>query len=522
MQQFDPDNPEHDSDVQSDLRKRQLGHYAGGIKIIRACQHARQAGIDWIWIDTCCIDKTSSAELSEAINSMYRWYRQSKVCYAFLDHTPWTESDWFERGWTLQELLAPGDVHFLDANWELVGTRVSSAAMISERTGIDAELLRGSPSSMLSQYSVAQRMAWAANRKTTRLEDRAYSLLGLFDVTMPLIYGEGERAFERLQEQIIQSSDDQTILAWDRYIGPDTSGPQALLAPRPDCFAGLHNLVAIRDAQQPRMTFSLGKSGLSITMPFLADWNVGVLACGERGDPCHLGLSLKPYSSMSNMFVCRACSYQKLPMDIGHNTIQKDFVIVRQNVPRPRTLVSFDEKVLHAWFAQAKSNAWLESNLTYPLRMTSHLPRRAWDTQKVLFRLDSWPLRSAGAVFTYTTHGQRVSRNRWRETFAINVCFAIHRPNLCDDWESLRISLAQNSAVSVTYANDVSVDQACLVLINKLATRRPENADLYQSAQIELQGFDRKPTMLIARMTWKVISAMPTLEIGMSIIPSID
>jgi hypothetical protein len=520
MQQSDPDHFEHGPDLHIESRKRRLENCAGGNKIIHACEKARQDGIDWIWIDTCCIDKTSSAELSEAINSMYRWYRQSKVCYAFLDHNPWTESDWFERGWTLQELLAPGDVRFLDANWDLVGTRVSSAELISERTGIDAGLLRGSPSSMLSQYSVAQRMAWAAHRKTTRLEDRAYSLMGLFDVTMPLIYGEGERAFERLQEQIIQSSDDQTILAWDRYVGPDTTGPQALLAPRPDCFAGLHKLVAIRDAQQPGTAFSLGKAGLSITMPFLPEWNVGVLACGEQGDPCPLGLSLKPFSSMDNVFACRARSYERLPMDISHNTVQKNLVVVRQNVPRPHTLVSFDEKVFHAWFAQAKSNAWTKSNLTYPLRMTSHHPQGAWDTQKLLFRLGSWTMQSAGAVFTYSTHGQRVSRNRWRETFAVNVCFAVYQPKFSDDWESLGISLAQNSAISVNYAKDVSVDQACKTLMEKLAIRHPENADLDQSAQIELQGLDRKPTLLIARMMWKLISATPTLEIGMSIIPS--
>jgi hypothetical protein len=156
MQGLDQDEDSDEFGTRFHMRQEQLRSSVGGLKIISACKQARQEMIEWIWIDTCCIDRTSSAELSEAINSMYRWYKESHVCYAFLAHTPWTESDWFERGWTLQELLAPDVVRLFDARWEYVGTRRSKAKILSDRTGIDVELLRVIPSSTLSNYSVAQ------------------------------------------------------------------------------------------------------------------------------------------------------------------------------------------------------------------------------------------------------------------------------------------------------------------------------------------------------------------------------
>ena len=102
-------------------------------------------------------------------------------------------SEWFDRGWTLQELLAPREVNFYDKHWHFIGTKSSLSDTISTRTNIAAEVLRGTKG--LLDYSIAQRMSWASRRVTTRDEDIAYCLLGIFDVSMPLIYGEGEKAF---------------------------------------------------------------------------------------------------------------------------------------------------------------------------------------------------------------------------------------------------------------------------------------------------------------------------------------
>ncbi|KKP04276.1 heterokaryon incompatibility protein [Trichoderma harzianum] len=199
---------------------------AGFSKISATRKKAYSHGLDYAWVDTCCIDKTSSAELGEAINSMFKWYRDSAIAYAFLEDYPSSKienaavnttsvgfghSRWFTRGWTLQELIAPQRLEFYNKSWENVGENKSIAKELEEITGVDAFVLNGGP---LQQVSVGGRLSWAANRETTREEDLAYCLFGLFDVNMPLIYGEGGKAFLRLQEHILQQSDDHTIFAW--------------------------------------------------------------------------------------------------------------------------------------------------------------------------------------------------------------------------------------------------------------------------------------------------------------------
>jgi hypothetical protein len=194
---------------------------AGYNKIQFCGDRARRDGLQYFWVDTCCIDKSNSTELQEAINSMFRWYRYAIKCYVYLPdvlrppsdsadgfNEPWEstfrKSEWFTRGWTLQELIAPALVDFFSKEGELLGNKVSLERHICEITGIPVNALRGSP---LSDFSVTERFSWAASRKTYRQEDSAYSLLGIFDVNMPLIYSEGkDRAFQRLREEIEKAS----------------------------------------------------------------------------------------------------------------------------------------------------------------------------------------------------------------------------------------------------------------------------------------------------------------------------
>ncbi|KAI0768707.1 heterokaryon incompatibility protein-domain-containing protein [Trametes elegans] len=211
-------------------------------KIRRCCEYARTRGISYLWTDTCCIDKTSSAELSEAINSMFDWYSLAEVCYVFLADVPDTEdpqlwgssfrlSKWFTRGWTLQELIVPRDNIFLSRTWRMIGNKARLANVIHEITGVDLEVLMHTRP--LHSVSVAVRMTWASGRATTRVEDEAYSLMGLFGVRMPVIYGEGRQAFVRLQEEIMRRIPDQSLLAWVRTSSPHV--PPTLDAP-----PGLH------------------------------------------------------------------------------------------------------------------------------------------------------------------------------------------------------------------------------------------------------------------------------------------
>ncbi|KAH7393735.1 hypothetical protein BKA64DRAFT_724800 [Cadophora sp. MPI-SDFR-AT-0126] len=196
---------------------------AGYGKIQFCGEQARRDGLQYFWVDTCCIDKSNAVELQEAINSMFRWYRDATKCYVHLpdvsrprpdpadgSNEDWVsifrKSEWFRRGWTLQELIAPVSVDFFSKEGELLGNKVSLERHIGEVTGIPARALRGSP---LSDFSVDERLSWAASRETFRQEDKAYSLLGIFNVNMSLIYSEGkENAFRRLKKKIQKSLTD--------------------------------------------------------------------------------------------------------------------------------------------------------------------------------------------------------------------------------------------------------------------------------------------------------------------------
>ncbi|KAF5339513.1 hypothetical protein D9758_016362 [Tetrapyrgos nigripes] len=214
----------------------------GWQKVVGTCEQASKDGLEWVWIDTCCINKESSAELSEAINSMSRYYRESFLCYVYLSgyhvdrygyphmehgNAAFANCRWFTRGWTLQELLAPaGDsMVFFDAEWIDIGTKLGLRKAISRVTRISPDILINGN---LGEVSIAAKMSWAADRLTTREEDAAYSLMGIFGVNIPPLYGEGgDRAFMRLQEEIIRYSTDQSIFAWSAPI--DVTRPHVLL-----------------------------------------------------------------------------------------------------------------------------------------------------------------------------------------------------------------------------------------------------------------------------------------------------
>lgn len=257
-----------------DIANGQASEKFGYKKLEEACLQASREGFAYVWIDTCCIDKSSSSELSEAINSMYRWYSQAAVCYAYLFDVPdgidpeqdavFAQSEWFCRGWTLQELVAPAHMEFFSQGWMFLGAKSTLTGVLSGATGIDVHVLTGT--THLSSVSVAKRMSWAAKRQTTRLEDQAYCLMGLFDVNMPMIYGEGSKAFIRLQEEIMRNTDDETLFAWkEKGASTNPRYPYGLLAKSPACFEDSGNFVPFRERLRP--AFSMTNKGLQITLP---------------------------------------------------------------------------------------------------------------------------------------------------------------------------------------------------------------------------------------------------------------
>ena len=283
-------------DIQS--RSRDLIQRKRGFKKIQqCCRQAIKDGIDWVWVDTCCIEQSSSTELSESINSMFRWYELAVVCYAYLSDVRvshlcgeqnamvFRNSSWFRRAWTLQELLAPRQVVFFSNSWENLGTKFELSDLVSEATNIDQEYLASrldkrsnkmTPPTNIKAASLAKRMSWAVGRQATRPEDIAYSLLGIFDVNMPLLYGEGkEKAFFRLQEEIMKDSDDHSLLVWaasnndhaqpNLYPGSGHSRHFAF-ATSPEDFINMGNIVSFV-SQEGDPPYNTTNRGLQISLP---------------------------------------------------------------------------------------------------------------------------------------------------------------------------------------------------------------------------------------------------------------
>ncbi|KAK5720405.1 hypothetical protein LTR17_015042 [Elasticomyces elasticus] len=307
-------------------------------KVRSTCQKARANNVQYVWIDTCCIDKSSSAELTEAINSMFYYYHHATVCYASLSDLSATQffttfdSDvacesnklnvlaacrWFNRGWTLQELIAPTEVRFYANDWTFLSLRSTMVTLLATITGIQPRALdwpresirhTATLDTILDSFSTAQRMSWAAKRQTTRLEDIAYSLLGIFGVKMPLLYGEGKTAFLRLQMEIIKFSTDQSIFAWEHLnLQSDNSNSEQrekLLAPHPMHYAAVAKVIRTspiqgvrtsEDMSAPQSAFDITNEGLRITLPiikparikdahFTANAHYAVLNCSSQGD----------------------------------------------------------------------------------------------------------------------------------------------------------------------------------------------------------------------------------------------
>ncbi|CZR66414.1 uncharacterized protein PAC_16315 [Phialocephala subalpina] len=208
----------HDQEVTfNDIVKGSGRTKAGHNKIEFCASQAQEDGLEYFWVDSCCIDKSSSAELSTALNSMFKWYRKAKKCYVYLTDVSTTSSEncdtwksefrksrWFTRGWTLQELLAPKTVEFFSKERSKLGDKSDLEELIHEVTGIATEALRGAS---LSLFTVVDVFSWADGRQTTEPEDKAYSLLGIFNVFLPPIYGEGEgHALRRLREAVKQKA----------------------------------------------------------------------------------------------------------------------------------------------------------------------------------------------------------------------------------------------------------------------------------------------------------------------------
>src|SRR3569833_1317723 len=250
-------------------------------KLDGACTQAAADSLPYLWIDAICVDKRSSAELTESINSMYRWYHGAEICYTYLADVTVADGDkeqqiqakladcrWFTRGWALQELLAPVDVRFFDCQWRFFGTKTTLCETIEKITHIHQDYLLSIKE--VTEASGAQRMSWVAGRMTTKDEDMAYCLLGLFDGAIPIINGEGgSKAFRRLQDEILKSPGmkDDSIFAWgledpERPRNAAVPIPGGLFSPSPTVFAGSEVILRPRHSESNLPGLSSGYSNI--------------------------------------------------------------------------------------------------------------------------------------------------------------------------------------------------------------------------------------------------------------------
>lgn len=294
-----------------DMLKPGRQQLSGWTKIQLCCQQALVDGLEHVWVDTCCIDKSSSAELSEAINSMFTWYSGADRCYAYLSDVTdtYTKFDinsenwmptlpdkmateiigslWFTRAWTLQELIAPPHLTFYNAFFRELCTKVEIAKQIEETHKVPCDVLLNR--NRLWTIPVAVKLSWAAHRKATRTEDIAYSLFGIFNVNLPLLYGEGKKAFTRLQEEIIRQTHDHSIFVWSstnelQFKASQTTMALPLLANSPRDFEACQHVFTRSDDDDIR-PYALTNIGLEIELrifPYDLDVYAALLHCWNR------------------------------------------------------------------------------------------------------------------------------------------------------------------------------------------------------------------------------------------------
>lgn len=361
----------------------------GWYKIEKSCEQALRDGLDYLWADTICIDKSSSAELSEAINCMFKWYRSSAICYAYLcdlAELGLENSRWFTRGWTLQEMIAPRELWFYDRNWTVQGSKSILLDKLHEITGIDNTALRGGN---LRFFSVARKMSWASKRQTTREEDTAYCLLGIFDISMPLLYGEGSKAFIRLQEEIIKEYDDESLFAWRSTAFGHTSG---LLAPSPAAFSLSANIVPCL-TQAPMLTgpITVTSRGIRLEVPvekfdeakaaYLVRLNCkSVSFAWDRG--MRVGIIVAPVAKIQG-YLSSASTYGRIHPDRLHLfSPNPDLALQTVFLLKENHLQDFD-LVAYEVFLVRSMPRWPQGR---SYRLALALPSEAWEEKNATFR----------------------------------------------------------------------------------------------------------------------------------------
>jgi len=374
-------------------------------KILKTCELALMRGLPYSWVDTCCIDKLSSAELSEAINSMFKWYQDAAVCFVYISDVGAEESfgqafatcRWLKRGWTLQELIAPRHVEFYDAAWNNRLSKAESRNFLSTCTGIDCDVLEDSAN--LSRIPVARRMSWASMRKTTRIEDAAYCLMGIFDIHMPMIYGEGKKAFMRLQEEIAKQSCDFSLFAWTSNVSAGEEMDEIFSKTNHGEFRGIF-------ARSPSEFYNsgninLGQAGGLMEREFTIT-NKGVrmeatlVASALAGDDAVLNLGIRQTPQVNSTDANGWMGIYLTKTPLGYVRCRPDefytawydirYVLKKSEIYIRRDLSAVDQTTLADRFLRSIHLRRTPQNSS----MADFMPRALWDPARKIFLHQAW------------------------------------------------------------------------------------------------------------------------------------
>jgi hypothetical protein len=330
---------------------------------------------------------------------MFRWYKNAVVCFTYLSDLPvGPKKDlrhtlrlchWLTRGWTLQELVASKTVEFYDEAWNLRGDKHELCELLSEITRIDEDVLRDS--SLLTNIPVARRMSWASTRQTTRVEDMAYSLFGIFDIHLPLIYGEGEKAFLRLQEAIAQDNNDLSLFAWTSLDKTYRQTYRGLFARSPLDFRNCDRLLRILSPLTPTEEYVITNKGIRLT----ARMNEGLSQDGEKDFLLNLDCidssRQQPDGMHSIVFIRLVRTPHGYVRHLADTPLLVTPTAVQASAPQtiyvPKTINPAESQELNKRLGQ-RFHIAIDNKTPYAIALTRQYPMHLWETEKSGFMTD--------------------------------------------------------------------------------------------------------------------------------------
>jgi hypothetical protein len=427
----------------------------GYTKLKFCAKWAFKDGLTLMWIDTCCIDTSSSAELSEAVISMFRWYNRASKCYVYLSDVSsknmskghldgwkaaFRRSRWFTRSWTLQELIAPPEVLFFSHEGQFLGDKVSLQTEIHEITGIPVEALRGSP---LSLYSVEERLNWAQHRQCTRPEDRAYSLMGVFDVAMPLLYGEGKtNAFARLQREIATSG--QYQVGNNNFVTPEATSStksQSIIESLQDWD---DDIVHLSPGSLVDSTENIGQVSYLRTLPDFG-FRVFILEAGAFGE--RIVGRLQEFSLL-NPPAFNALSYFWGQEPAIHPIVINGIpALVRPNVFQALQRIRLRTGQIHLWVDSLCINQSDDVERSGQVKQMSTIYQKADGVLIWLGEEDSTSKMAMGFIKKVVKNDFRWESNWWEQYGFTALAHALERPWFRRGWVIQEAAFSTNSTV---------------------------------------------------------------------------